>query len=106
METEHPNIISQAFETGLLKDDDQENLGWASMKDEVNSMLEKSENQTTLFLGAAASSFKPTCFPAWDKFIELIYTCQIGQAVSELEGDTTGPYFTVDPASEEVRVID
>lgn len=84
------NIISQAFETGLLKEDNTENLGWTSMQDEVNSMLNKSDNQTTLFLGAAASSFKPTCFPAWDKFIELIYTSQIERAVSEILGDTTG----------------
>ncbi|KAM0715007.1 hypothetical protein Q7P37_009472 [Cladosporium fusiforme] len=86
---ERPNPISQAFQSGLLREDDTENLGWTSMGNEVNSMLKRADNRTTLFLGAAISSFKPTCFPAWDKFIELIYTSQIQQAVSELPGDTT-----------------
>jgi hypothetical protein len=85
-----PDIISQAFKTGLLKEDDTEGRGWTSMRDEVDSMLNKADNRTTLFLGAAASSFKPTCFPAWDQFIELIYTCQIQQAISELPAATTG----------------
>lgn len=56
-------------------------------------MLGKVNGNVTLFMGAAASSFRPTCFPAWDKFIELLYSSAIDQAVSELEGDYTGWYI-------------
>ena len=53
-------------------------------------MLEVVDNTTTLFLGAAASSAKPTAFPAWDTFIELLYSSLIDVASAELENDRTG----------------
>ena len=47
-------------------------------------MLGKVESRTTMFLGAAASSFKPTSFPAWDKFIEMVYHSLVENALSDV----------------------
>ncbi|KAH9844872.1 SIR2-like domain-containing protein, partial [Teratosphaeria destructans] len=78
------NIIASSIENGTVQDDDSRGCGWPSVKHRVERMLEQVDYRTTIFIGAAASSFKPTAFPAWNKFVELIYSSSIDQAASDL----------------------
>lgn len=85
------NPISSAFNEGILEENTSQSRGWTNLHPRIESMLEMVDNRTTLFLGAAASSFRPTDFPAWDKFIELLYSSLIDVASAELEeNDRTG----------------
>jgi len=84
------NAISSAFRTGLVEEDASRGCGWNDVRPRVESMLEKVNNATTLFLGAAASSFIPTSFPAWEKFIEIVYSSLIDEATSEIGRNQLG----------------
>ncbi|OAL26688.1 hypothetical protein AYO22_04041 [Fonsecaea multimorphosa] len=83
------NAISAAFEAGIFEENASQNRGWTNLRPRIESMLEKADNRTTLFVGAAASSFKPTAYPTWGKFIELLYSSLIDVASAELENDRT-----------------
>jgi hypothetical protein len=78
------NIISSTVASGFVRDDSSRGHGWPEVQPRVERMLEQVDQKVTVFLGAAASSFKPTGFPAWDKFVEFIYTSQIDEAASGL----------------------
>jgi hypothetical protein len=84
------DIISSAFETGLITEDEAQEPRWSSVRPRVESMLQKVENRTTLFLGAAISTFKPTALPAWGKFIEFIYSSMIDEATADIGTDSQG----------------
>lgn len=84
------NIILDALETGTIVDDPLHGFGWEAVRPRVERMLDKVNQNVTLFLGAAASSFKPTAFPAWDKFIELVYTSHVDEACQDLGDNSIG----------------
>ncbi|KAF2766269.1 hypothetical protein EJ03DRAFT_354095 [Teratosphaeria nubilosa] len=81
------NIIASSIENRTVQDDDSRGCGWPSVRQRVERMLQQVDYRTTIFIGAAASSFKPTAFPAWNKFVQLIYSSSISQAASDLPGD-------------------
>jgi hypothetical protein len=84
------DIIASAFQTGLIVQDEE--LGWSDVNSRVGSMLKKVDNRTTLFLGAAISTFKPTCLPAWEKFIEFICSFLIDRATDDVGSNSQGQY--------------
>ncbi|KAF2469749.1 uncharacterized protein BDR25DRAFT_356007 [Lindgomyces ingoldianus] len=62
------------------------------LKDMVGVM---SAPEATLFLGAAISSFQPTCFPIWDKFIEIVYSSLVDRSTEDVGVDSQGSYLCI-----------
>ncbi|KAE8363803.1 hypothetical protein BDV27DRAFT_158419 [Aspergillus caelatus] len=89
MSSGSPDVISSAANSGVLTSTGQKpssrNVGyWGDIRPSVQSMWEEVQGRTTLFLGSALSSFKPTCLPAWDKFVELLCTSILDQATTDV----------------------
>jgi hypothetical protein len=82
------DAISSAFQSRIIEGMDGHS--WSNVRPRVENMLSKVENRTTLFLGAAVSSFKPTCFPAWEKFIEFVYSALVDSSTENIELGSEG----------------
>jgi hypothetical protein len=50
------------------------------------------DNKTTLFIGAALSSFTPTGFPTWGKFVEIVYCSLVDRATEGIGSDAQGKF--------------
>lgn len=86
MDNSH-NVIESIIRSGVVHCKETD---WSDAAPMVERLLAQVKQRVVLFLGAAISSLKPAKLPMWDKFIELLWSSMIENAVAhhtEKEGN-------------------
>jgi hypothetical protein len=85
------NVMESIIQAGVVHCEEQ---SWIDAAPVIEKLLAQVKQRLVLFLGSAISTFKPAKLPMWDKFIELLCSSMIENAVAPLvEGEGDEPFI-------------